>query len=108
MIEVRSHGELNIFKVDEMPEGFTKVECNEDYKLADSESSGNHHMLEVNQNVEVFKKDDAICFVNTQPTNVYCVFKERHDTEEHPPGIYIVKPAVEYDYVNKNVVAVAD
>lgn len=101
-----NHGELCIFKSNKsVPTGAKKVT---NYKLADSETTGNHHMLEAKEGVELYEKDGVMYIKNNVPTDVYCVVKERHDNITLDPGVWEVTPAQEYDYLTQEKRNVAD
>ena len=100
------HGELGIFEFKgKIPNGAKRLT---DYKLADSETTGNHHMLEIKEGVELYEKDGVMYVKNTVPCDIYCVVKERHDNITLEPGIWEIEPAKEYDYLNQEIRYVAD
>lgn len=100
-----NHGELCIFRGVSVPKDSKK---RKDYKLADSETTGNHHMLEEKEGVELYEKDGVIYVKNDVPVDVYCVVKERHDNITLDPGVWEVTPAQEYDYLTQEKRNVAD
>lgn len=105
------HGEVGIYQRDKLPKGLKKVKSKEDkYILADSETTGNHHCLENKPGVELFREDeDGILWMKTSvPVDVFCVIKERHDTITLEPGVYEIDKAKEYNYLNDEVMNVAD
>jgi hypothetical protein len=99
------HGELNITKCKEVPSG---ARVHKDYKLADSETTGNHHMLEKKEGVALYEKDGVLYVKNDVPCDVYCVVKERHDNITLEPGIWEVDRAKEFDYLRMEKRNVAD
>lgn len=104
-----SHGELNVFETDSIPDGAKRIMPKKGrYILADSEVTGNHHCLQDKEDVEVYEKDGVLYIVNKSPIDVFCVVKERHDTEVLPPSIWEIETAKEYDYISQEVRNVAD
>lgn len=105
------HGEVCITKVTAIPEGLKRaVKFNEkSYKLADSEQSGNHHLLEAKEGVELFEDSNGVLWLkNEVPCDVFCAVKERHDTITLEPGIWEIDRALEYDHLNDVKRQVAD
>ena len=94
------HGEVVITRIKAIPAGVKKVKAkNKAYKLADSETTGNHHMLQAKDGVELYEKDGVLYLKNDVPTDVFCVVKDRHDTETLAPGVYEIDRAKEHDYL---------
>lgn len=96
------HGECLINKVCKLPEGLTKVKLfkKECYKIADSESSGNFHLLEAKEGVELFEDKNGVLWLkNDVPTDVYCAVRERHDNITLEPGIWEIDKVQEHDYL---------
>lgn len=106
-----THGECIINKVNEMPKGLKKAKLfnKESYKLADSETSGNHHLLEAKEGVELYEDANGVLWLkNDVPTDVFCAIKERHDNITLEPGIWEIDRAQEHDYLTGMVRKVAD
>lgn len=104
-----SHGEVNGFSGAVIPDGAKKVTPKRgDFKLADSETTGNHHMVKVIDGVEIYEKDGIIYVQNDVPTDVYCVHENRHDRITIEPGIWEFESAKEFDYLTGMKRAVAD
>lgn len=96
------HGEVVVTKVNEMPDGLKKVKLFKEgcYRLADSETTGNHHLLEAKEGVELFEDSTGVLWLkNDVPADVYCAVKGRHDNITLEPGIWEIDRAVEYDYL---------
>ena len=110
MKSVYFHGELCIFEMnDVMPKGVKKLSPqNKHYILANSETTGNHHVLEAQDGLEVYEKDGVFYLVAETEANVSCAMKERHDTETLKPGKYFIKPALEFDHLTQTRRNVAD
>lgn len=105
------HGEVVINEAKKLPEGLKKAKLfnKESYKLADSENTGNHHLLEAKEGVELFEDANGVLWLkNDVPCDVFCAIKERHDAITLEPGIYEIDKAVEYDYLKDMTVKVSD
>ncbi len=108
------HGECNLFEVDGVPEGATKVIPNSSMIagggmiVANSETSGNHHVIEMREGVEFYEKDGTLYMKNTKPTNIKCVHEGRHDTIEMPASVWKRRIAKEFDYFTMEKRNVAD
>jgi hypothetical protein len=104
-----THGEVLLMKACELPKGLKKVNLFKEgcYRLADSETSGNFHLLEAKEGVDLFEDSNGVLWLkNDVPCNVYCAIKERHDNITLEPGIWEIDRAQEYDYLtgmNKKV-----
>lgn len=105
------HGEVLVMKADSIPQGLKKVKLfKEDcYRLADSETSGNFHLLEAKDGVELFEDDNGVLWLkNNVPCDVFCAVKERHDNITLEPGIWEIDRAQEYDHLSDMTRKVAD
>ena len=109
-MNVICHGEVCIFKTNkEIPTGAKKLKgTGKGYIIAPSETSGNNHMLEEKDGVELYEKDGIIYLKAEFDVDVFCVLKERHDTITLEPGIYEIEPAKEYDHLSNTKRNVAD
>ena len=104
-----SHGEMNIFKSTDIPDGVKKVRPKKGkYIVADSETTGNHHCVKDAEGVEMYEKDGVLYLRNNVPAEVFCVHEGRHDTITLDPGVWELEAAQEYDYLTKEKRAVAD
>ena|SRR3990167_4301512 len=110
MNKVINHGELCLFKTDkEIPVGAKKMKADKvGYIVAPSEISGNHHVIEEKDGVELYEKDGVMYLKTEVPVDVFCVLKERHDNITLEPGVYEIEPAQEYDHLSKTKRNVAD
>ena len=100
---IYTHGEVLLSKAKSLPKGLKKVKLYKDgcYILADSETSGNYHLLEAKEGVELFEDSNGVLWLkNDVPTDVYCAVKERHDNITLEPGIWEIDNAQEYDHLN--------
>lgn len=106
-----THGEVLLMKSDKLPEGLKAVKKFKDncYKLADSESSGNFHLLEAKDGVELFEDDSGVLWLkNEVPTDVFCALQDRHDTITLESGVWEIDRAQEHDYLTGMVRKVSD
>lgn len=109
-----SHGEFNLFEVNDIPKDAKRVFpskaqiAKNGFIVAPSETTGNHHCLEIKETVELYEKDGVLYMRNTEPTNLFCVDESRHDTIEVPPSIWKGKPSKEVDHLLKLKRNVAD
>lgn len=112
--EIRLHGEVCIKKRSGLLEsGLRVVEPkNGVYKIADSEVTGNHHLLEEVEGVEMYEKDGMFYIRPDKPMTVKCVIKERHDEIVLPPckpdEFYEIFPQQEIDHLTEEVRACKD
>ena len=105
------HGEILIVKADNLPSGLKKTNLFDEksYKLADSETTNNHHLLEAKEGVELFEDTNGVLWLkNDVPVDVFCAIKERHDNITLEPGIWEIDRAQEYDYLTDMTRKVSD
>ncbi len=105
------HGECVIIKSDKLPEGLKAVKLFKKncYRLADSETTGNFHLLEAKEGVELFEDKNGVLWLkNDVPTDVYCAVKERHDNITLEPGVWEIDRAQEFDYLTDMTRKVSD
>ena len=108
-MNVYFHGELTIFSGAKIPTGAKKVEAKDKFHiLAESETSGNHHILVCEDGVDLYEKDGTLYVHVENEAKVECVLKERHDTQVLPKGDYEIGRAFEYDHLQKSRRIVAD
>ena len=114
MEKIWLHGEVLIKKVKgSIPDGVKKcVAVNGSYKIADSETTGNHHLLEEIDGVDLYEKDGVFYLKTSEKATVRCVDEARHDTIEIEPcqedEILIFDKQVEIDHLTDEVRSVAD
>lgn len=109
MIKHISHGEVNFFNNAQLPNDAQKLTPkNNQYKVADSETTGNFHMVEAKEGVEMYEKDGVFYLKNEVETDVFCVVEERHDRITLDPGVWEIDAAQEYDYLTQEKRNVAD
>ena len=108
MKEVILHGECMVFN-SEIPKD-AKTKKVKDYLIvADSETTGNHHVVDAVKGVEFFEdKEGTIFMKNSKPTKIRCVMKERHDEIELKEGTWEFGIQKEYDYFTESLINVRD
>lgn len=108
------HGEVVIRKTKgEIPEGAKKVKAVVGaYKVADSETTGNHHLLEQIAGLDVYEKDGMFYVRNPVPMTVRCVDETRHDRITLDPcgedEVLIFGRQMEVDHLTEEVRSVRD
>jgi len=103
-----SHGEVNIFETASIPKDANEITKKGEFKLADSETTGNHHCLTIDDNMKVYEKDGVFYLKNKNPVDIYCKLEERHDTITLSPSTWEIDKAKEYDYLTQETRNVAD
>jgi hypothetical protein len=108
--ELVLHGEAMIFK-SQLPANVKPIKpSNGTYHIiADSETTGNHHVIDSYDGVNFFQDEGGVTYMeNTKPTRVRCVHTDRHDPIELEPGIYEFGCQVEFDHFAQNLQNVRD
>lgn len=113
MEKIWLHGEVLIKKLNgNMPKGTILQSINGSYKVADSETTGNHHLLEDIPGLQVIEKDGMFYVRTDKPLTVSCVDKKRHDTIKLEPckndEYYLFDKQVEVDHLNDEIRSVRD
>lgn len=110
--KVAFHGELIIVERSIPLDNFKEIEAVEDFKLADSETTGNHHLLKVVPGVHIFQDlaDAERYFVRANAeTQIYCKIEARHSAFTLKPGCeYEIFPAQEEDHITRSARRVLD
>lgn len=111
--EVILHGEAMIFPVSEIPANAEACEmkfAQGSAIIADSETTGNHHVLDMppTANVKFFRSGERLFFRCEGNTQVRCVHPDRHNAIAIPPGTYEVDRQKEYDHFAQNLMNVRD
>lgn len=103
------HGEVLIKEFEgEIPSDAKLVEPKDgSYKLADSETTGNHHLLVAEPGMKVYEKEGRFFISFSKEGTVKCVDTKRHDTIKIP-GRSTSGFQKEYDYVTEEVRNVRD
>lgn len=114
MDKIWLHGECLIKKVKgSIPQGAKKLKAvNGVYKIADSETTGNHHLLEEIEGCDLYEKDGVFYLKTSEVAVVKCVDVARHDTIQIEPceedEVLIFDRQVEIDHLTDEVRSVAD
>lgn len=113
-VPVILHGEAMIF-LSSIPSNAKAIEPNAKsyHIIADSETSGNHHVVDHGPGVQFFEvenRDGSKTFFmkNTVETQVRCLHDNRHGTETLSPGTYEFGVQEEFDHVAQHVRKVRD
>lgn len=102
------HGEAMITEA-EIPAGAQKLTVADKYLIiADSETTGNHHVVENAEGCTFYELDGVRYMRNEAPTAVRCVHENRHDTLEIPAGTWEFGSQLEYDYFTESQQKVRD
>lgn len=108
------HGECVIKKtIGQIPEGARKILAVDGaYKIADSEATGNHHLLDEIEGIDVYEKDGMFYVRPSKPMTVRCVDQKRHDNIVLEPctveEILVISRQVEVDHLSDEVRSVRD
>jgi len=113
MEQIWLHGEVLIKKLSgKLPEGQIIKAKNGSYKVADSETTGNHHLLEDFQGLQVIEKDGMFYVRTDKELTVKCVDIKRHDTIKLEPckkdEFYVFDKQQEVDHLTDEIRAVQD
>jgi len=93
------HGECIIRKIEDLPSKVVKLENIKNHCIiAESESFGNHHVVDCAEGVGFYELDGVRYMKNEKPANVRCVHTDRHDAISIPEGIWRFDSQLEYDY----------
>ena len=94
------HGEAMIFR-SALPQDATEITpSNKEYHIiADSETTGNHHVVDAVPGVRFFKNGAGTTYMqNKNKTAVRCVLKDRHSAITIAPGTWEFGIQQEYDH----------
>jgi hypothetical protein len=103
------HGEAMIFQ-SPIPEGATEIKSSSTnmHIIADSETTGNHHVIDTVPGTKYFKHGDTMYMENTNETRVRCVLADRHDAITLDPGTWEFGIQKEFDHLTQQLHNVAD
>ncbi len=111
MNELILHGEAMIFK-SKLPDSIKRIQpTNVGFHIiADSETTGNHHVVDVTDSTSFFTNDDAsVTYMsNTKPTVVRCLVADRHTDVTLPAGTWEFGIQKEYDHFEQHLKNVRD
>ena len=109
MKEVILHGECMVFRSEIPAEAKRKEVKGGVLIVADSETTGNHHVVDSFEGVNFFEDSGGTIFMqNTKPTKIRCVMTNRHDAIDLDPGTWEFGVQQEYDYFTESLRAVRD
>lgn len=113
MEKIWLHGEVLIKKLNgQIPDGKRIAAENGSYKVADSETTGNHHLLEDLPGLQVIEKDGMFYVRTDRPLTVKCVDPKRHDSIKLEPckndEYYLFDKQQEVDHLTDEIRAVRD
>ena len=104
------HGECIITSVAALPASAVEEK---DHKgqhviIANSEVTGNHHVIDLHPGVTFFKAGNERFMRNTVETKVRCVVANRHTDIPIAPGVHKIGYQQEYDYFKQAKANVRD
>lgn len=107
--EVILHGECMVFR-GSVPKNAKPKKVKGDYLIvADSETSGNHHIVDAIDGVQFYEDENGTLFMeNEVETRIRCVHADRHDAITIPPGTYEFGTQQEYDPFTARLAKVRD
>lgn len=76
--------------------------------VADSETTGNHHVIDRKPGVKFFQAGDRRFMKSTEKTQIRCLHADRHDAITLEPGTYEFGTQQEYDPFAENMRNVRD
>jgi len=108
--QVVLHGEAMIIRIDSLPKGTKPLRATGEHEhiIADSETTGNHHVISLNEGVSLFENDGKSYMQVEDSASVSCVIKDRHDEIKLPSGVYEFGIQQEYDHVEQTMQRVQD
>lgn len=97
------HGEAMIFGAASIPKDAKPLPPSNTafHIIADSETTGNHHVVDADEGVFFFVKDSTVYMKNTVETRVRCLHADRHSTTTIAPGLWEFGIQQEYDHVSE-------
>jgi hypothetical protein len=106
--EVILHGECMVF-LSELPSNLKKMEKKPFVIVAPSETTGNHHVVDVIDGVDFYEDESGKLFMKSSVSTVIrCVHTDRHDAITIPAGTYEFGSQQEYDPFTARLQAVRD
>ncbi len=103
------HGEAMIFQ-SKLPSSAVAIPANNTqyHIIADSETTGNHHVIDNTNGTTFYQDGDTMYMENTDKTNVRCVMADRHDTIEIEPGTWEFGIQKEFCHMTQQLINVRD
>jgi hypothetical protein len=113
--QYKGHGEVIFLEIDGLPDGAKKIIPNSSMItkggliVGQSETSGNHHCVEMVEGVEFYERDGVLYMKNTKPTKAFCSLdRARHPDVELEPKVWKIKIQKEFDLLERVRRNVAD
>jgi len=94
--DVILHGECTVC-LSALPKTAKKLKVGPYVIVADSETTGNHHVVDVVDGVDFYEDGDTKYMVSSVETQIRCVVADRHDAITLPAGTYEFGFQMEYD-----------
>lgn len=84
------HGEAQVIFIDGLPKNAIKknVDRTKPFIVADSETTGNHHVVDMPKGVDIYEADGKTYMHAEVETQIRCVIADRHDAIKLPAGTY--------------------
>lgn len=101
------HGECIIFQ-SSIPEDAKEINVKSYLIIGNSETTGNHHVVDSSEGVTFYELDGVRYMRNTGKASVRCLHEDRHDEIEIPVGTWEFGTQKEYDYFEQGLRNVAD
>ena len=104
------HGEAMIFE-SVLPADVQEIKPSHEnfHVIADSETTGNHHVVDAKEGVRFFRSKTGTMYMkNKKETSVRCVLKDRHDAITIAPSVWEFGIQQEFDHFAQNLRAVRD
>ena len=104
-LECYLHGEALIIKGVKLPKDVVPVQPSHQkyHVIADSETTGNHHVVDCNEGVSWFKSSAGTLFAEVEKeTQVRCLHADRHDAITLSPGTYEFGSQQEFDHAEQH------
>ena len=113
--QYKGHGEVLFLEINELPEDVNKMIPNSSMLakggliVGQSETSGNHHCVDLVEGIEFFERDGVLYMKNNNPTKAFCSLDSvRHPDVEIQPGVWKIKIQKEFDLLERVRRNVAD
>jgi hypothetical protein len=95
--KVYIHGECMCFP-SSLPSTVKKKVVDRFLIVADSETTGNHHVVDAEEGVDFYEDTNGTLFMNVEKSaTLRCVHSNRHDAIVVGPGTYEFGTQMEYD-----------
>ena len=101
------HGECMAFE-STIPTNAQRLNVRDFLIVADSETTGNHHVVDNAEGCEFYQLDGIRYMKNSKPTKIRCLHTDRHDALELSPGQWEFGTQQEYDPFLENMRNVRD